>query len=160
MLFRSPPMESDAAEPVSPVPAPVNEEPVMTPVEVRLPLTVEEELAMYPLVKVWSCVQELASERSDAGVARQVPETEKQPAVMLKPLLADVVPSPRVRDPKAAEAEKRFVDDAVVEKRLVVVALVKVLLPEKVLLLVSSVVEEIVMFAVPSKVTPLIVRPV
>ena len=57
------------------------------PVVVRLPLTVEEELAMYPLVKVWSCVQELASERSEDGVARQVPLTEKQPAVMLRPPL-------------------------------------------------------------------------
>ena len=29
------------------------------PVVVKLPFTVEEELAMYPLVKVWSCAQVL-----------------------------------------------------------------------------------------------------
>ena len=49
-----PPIESDAAEPVSPVPAPVNEEPEIAPVDVKFPTTVEEELAMYPLVNVWS----------------------------------------------------------------------------------------------------------
>ena len=59
-VFALPPMESDAAEPVSPVPAPVNEEPEIAPVAVKLPTTVEEELAMYPLVKVCNCAQEFA----------------------------------------------------------------------------------------------------
>ena len=85
---------------------------------------------------------------------------EKQPEVRLRPLPAVVVPRPRVRDPKDALAEKRLVLDAVVEKRFVVVALVNVLLPEKVLLFARSVVEEMVMLVVPSKVTPLMVRPV
>ena len=47
-----PPILREAAEPVSPVPAPVNEEPVTVPVEVKFPTTVEEEFAMYPLVNV------------------------------------------------------------------------------------------------------------
>ena len=58
----------------------------LVPVVVKFPTTVEEELAMYPLVKVWSCVQVLASERRDDGVARQVPETEKQPEVRFTPV--------------------------------------------------------------------------
>ena len=91
---------------------------------------------------------------------RQVPLMEKHPAVRLMPLPAVVVPRPRVSDPMDALCEKRLVDEAVVEKRLVVVALVKVLLPVKELLLVRSVVEEMVMLVVPSKVTPLIVRAV
>ena len=112
------------------------------------------------MVNVWRDAQVFALARSDDGVARQVPLMEKQPDVTLMPLPAVVVPRPRVSDPKDALAEKRFVEEAVVEKRLVVVALVNVLLPEKELLFARSVVEETTMFAVPSKVTPLIVRPV
>ena len=90
-------------------------------------------MEMYPLVNVWRDVQVLASESSVALVTRQVPETEKHPAVRLIPLPAVVVPRPRVRDPKDAFAEKRLVDEAVVEKKLVEVAFVSVTLPVKVL---------------------------
>ena len=44
--FALPPILREAADPVSPVPAPVNEEPVMVPVEVKFPTTVEELFAM------------------------------------------------------------------------------------------------------------------
>ena len=269
-VFALPPIESDAAEPVSPVPRPVNEEPVMTPVEVKFPTTVEEELAMYPLVNVWRDAQVLASERRDDGVARQVPLTEKQPEVRFTPVakvdvaavsvvvasplemersvveapplndcsavhalallrlsVSDVEPpremAPPPESPEPAEtvsdefwswllpmvevetnlvpsyersvpvvyevaleppkpmprvpktlltrlmvlvAETRPAlfacrkPEPVARVRAEVEAFVNVLLPVKVLLLARSVVEEMVMFRVPSKVTPLMVRPV
>jgi hypothetical protein len=49
---------------------------------------------------------------------------------MFTPLPAVVVPVPRVRAPKDAVCANRFVDDAVVEKKLVLVAFARVVLPE------------------------------
>ena len=60
---------------------------------------------------------------------------------MLNPFPAVVVPVPRIKLPNDALWEKRLVDDAVVEKSVVVVALVKTFLPEKVLLSPRSVEE-------------------
>ena len=68
---------------------------------------------------------------------RQVPLTETQPPVMLMPLDAVVVPKPNVKVPKDADWEKRLVDDAVVEKKLVEVAEARVVLPVKALVLLK-----------------------
>ena len=71
---------------------------------------------------------------------------------------------PSESDPTDAVCAKRLVLDATVEKKLVEVALVrtvlplKVLVPEKVLLFASKVVEAMVMLVEPSKETPLMVR--
>ena len=59
--------------------------------------TVEEAWEMKPLWKVWSAVHVFADERRDAEVERQVPETEKHPAEILKPFAAVEVALVEVR---------------------------------------------------------------
>src|SRR5579862_10022744 len=96
----------------------------------KLPTTVDEPCEMNPLLpKVCNCVHVFESPSSDDGVVRHVPFTEKQPAVILMPLPAEVVAEPMASEPTAAACAERFVDDAVVAKVLVEVEFAKVALP-------------------------------
>ena len=95
-----------------------------------------------------------------------VPLPMRIPESVVEPVPPFDTPSavPSDNDPTAAVCAKRLVLDAVVAKKFVEVALVrrtdplKVLLPEKVLLLARSVVDAMVMLVEPSKETPLMVR--
>jgi hypothetical protein len=80
-------------------------------------------------------------------------------AVPAFPVMEPVIVPDTARRPKLAEALERFVEDAVVEKKLVEVAFPKTVAPVKVLLLARRVEEAavMVMFPVPSKFVPLIV---
>jgi hypothetical protein len=135
-----PPIESDAAVPVRPVPAPANDEPVTAPVAVKLPTTVEDACDTKPFANV---------ERPDT-----------LSVVKLMRLAASV--------PNDAVVAKRFVLEAVVEKKFVDVALASVVFPEKVvapenvLLLARSVEDAAVMVIslVPSNTVPLMFRAV
>ena len=119
------------------VPASERPVPIVALLIAPVPLPIKNPESVVDPVPPFATASVPAKEES----VRQLPPTAKQPVARLMPFPAVVVPVPRVNDPKDADWEKRLVDDAVVVKKDVLVALPKTFLPEKVLLSIRSVEE-------------------